>query len=127
MNETKILTNIEAVKDAFRFAKVKYGDFRGLKNRFELAEKFGIEPLQVLFYSNGGHGKERVEIEVSIRENENDTAPDHVWSIRDLVEELKDIKKCEIEIVAYKWNKWRTERNRIQGEEYIYDTTLQRN
>jgi hypothetical protein len=116
----KILIGIEAVKKEYRRVKLQYGDYRGMKNKYELAEKLGINPMQILFYSNGGGQGEKTEIEVEIRE-EGDKVSSYVWTMKDLVDELKKAKhQCEIEIVAYRWNKIRTDRERIEGSEFIY-------
>lgn len=48
----KSIIGLENIKDEFRKLKLKFGDFRGLKNKFELAEKFEINTLQIFYYSN---------------------------------------------------------------------------
>jgi hypothetical protein len=120
LEEVKTLKGIEAVKDAYRRMKIKCGDHRGMKNRFKLAERFGINPQMVMFNSIAPNHGEKVEIEVSISDPKYDS-PTYVWKLSDLIVELKDIKTCEISITAYRWNKLRTDRNRIERTDYIYE------
>ncbi len=103
------ITGVENLKDEWRKTKIKYGDLRGLSNRFALSEKFGINPMQTYFYSAGGNGKVRIEVWADIYTNGKGGFRN--YSIKELVKEVTDITEGEITIIfGYnKWNEHRTD------------------
>lgn len=124
MENQKVIVGYELLKDEFRKAKVKVGDLRGLKNAFQLAAKFGLNEMEVAFFKCGGLAGLRMEVYASIMPV-GSTSLSSYWcySMRDMIEELKSNSENEFEIEIYycKWNKERTDADRIRvTQEFIF-------
>lgn len=113
--EKETIIGIEALKDKFRWAKLMVGDLRGLKNRFALGERLGVSGLQTFFHAVGGNGEYRMEVYVDIMPK-GTTNSFWCYSIKDMVEEIMDSKETEFEVEFHycKWNKARTDADRIR-------------
>lgn len=61
------VNTINEVLDQFRKAKIKAGDFRGFKNKFELAAKFELNPMEV--YYNSCNHPDKIEVYADIMED----------------------------------------------------------
>lgn len=107
------VTGIENLKDQFRKAKLICGDFRGLKNRWSLSEKFGIPMLQTLFYSVGGGNFEGVRMELTADCYHESEISRHAFTMKGLVEEMKDADGVwDVRLICLVWNKHRTDADR---------------
>jgi hypothetical protein len=119
-NNNKTIKGIENLKDEFRRAKLIVGDLRGLKNRFQLAQRLGINQLQTYFYAAGGNGENRMEVYADITPlpQKEGKVQYSFWSysIKEMVEEIRTSYEVEFEIDFYycKWNKKRTDADRIR-------------
>jgi|HubBroStandDraft_3_1064219.scaffolds.fasta_scaffold08371_7 hypothetical protein len=112
----KQIVGIENLKDEWRIAKLKNGDLRGLKNRFALAERLGINKLQTYYFAAGGLGDERVEIYA-------ETDSGCHYSLKDLIDEVSSRGQVVIQLCSATWNKERTDATRKNiGDEFLYKT-----
>ena len=112
----------ENLRDEYRKAKLKNGDLRGLKNKFELAAKFGIPEMQIAFYSMGGaRGRigdgdiSKVEIEFQLSNSTNDYLGNGytLKELNDCIENLNgEVDGFEGYFSAVKWNKYGTDASR---------------
>lgn len=122
----KTIQGIENLKDEFRKAKIIHGDFRGLKNKFALTERFEIDPMQTFFFAAGGargrFGEDigKVEIIGYISENDDDFGFCE-YTMKDFVKEVKKYT-CPLYITfeVLKWNKGGTDRNSNYLETFQY-------
>ena len=89
MGATRIVRGLENLKDEFRKAKLNCGDLRGLKNRFQISERLGVNQLQTFFFAAGGGDGLPTEIEVEIARNKYDSGF-HEYSMKDMVSEVKN-------------------------------------
>lgn len=114
------IIGIEALKDEFRKAKLKCGDMRGLKNSFELSEKFGIPALQTFFYKMGGNGGQRMELTADCYSIESSLSI-YAYTMTQLVEEIKnETEAYEVNLICLVWNKKRTDADRKTISTFIY-------
>jgi hypothetical protein len=114
---TEIIQGIENLKNQYRKAKVMAGDYRGIKNRFKIAEDNGMNATKILFESLGGMkgriGQDigLVEVITEVYENE-DSVGDTFYRMADF---LKDIKtyagQVRIVFTCNEWNKTGTDRD----------------
>ncbi len=111
------IQGIEALKNQYRKAKIMCGDFRGLKNKVELAELNGINPMQIIFMSMGGAkgriGQDigKVEVITEVFESE-DSAGWMEYNMKNFIENIKTYTgKVRIEFTCNEWNKTGTDRN----------------
>lgn len=121
ITENKVIVGIENLKDEFRRAKLKVGDLRGLKNRFDLSKRLGVAPLHTFFFSMGGNGKERCEVYAEITPIGKDTSLT-VYSIKEMVEEINGWNENEFEVqfCNARWNQHRTDANRSNLEVFTF-------
>lgn len=118
------ITGIKNLQDEWRKLKLKVGDLRGMKNRFNISQKLGVPALQTFFYSMGGNGKERMEVWADISYDENSTGW-RVYNMKDLLQEVKEAKEKNhsclyIQLGYIKWNEHRTDGDHINGKEFIF-------
>ncbi len=113
----EVIQGIEALKNQYRKAKVMCGDFRGLKNKVELAELNGINPMQIIFMSMGGAkgriGQDigKVELITEVFESE-DSAGWMEYNMKGFIENIKTYTgKVRIEFTCNEWNKTGTDRD----------------
>lgn len=108
-----VLTGYRELLDEFRKAKLKAGDLRGFKNPVSLAEKFGLNTMQVAFVVCGGNGKERMEVYAEITPKGYESSY-WVYSMGELLADLKSTESTEFEIGFHvaKWNEHRTDADR---------------
>jgi len=114
---TEIIKGIEALKNQYRKAKIMCGDFRGMRNKIEIAENNGINPMQVMFMAMGGAkgriGQDvgKVEVITEVYEHEDSAG----WVEYNMADFLKNIKtytgKVRIEFTCNEWNKKGTDRD----------------
>lgn len=110
---------IENLKDQFRRAKIMCGDLRGLKNRFELSEKFGIDPMQTYFYATAS-SEERAELTADCYGNDGQ-GNIHDYTMSGLVEQMKnETGEFEVNLVCLVWNKYRTDAKRKTVSTFLY-------
>jgi hypothetical protein len=115
-----VVIGIEALKDKFRAAKLKCGDLRGLKNKFELSEKLGIPALQTYYYASGGNGGERAELTADCYSEESDRTI-HAYTMKGLVEDIRaESETYEVNLICLMWNKQRTDANRKTIDTFLY-------
>lgn len=105
----KMIKGIENLKDEWRKAKIACGDFRGLSNRFELAERFKINPTQILFDSVSKINSK--EITGEIRSAFDYEVGESVYNLSGLIEAIKQASDTKFEICIYclTWNKYHTD------------------
>lgn len=109
----KTVIGLNNLKDEFRKAKIQCGDLRGLKNKFELSERFGINPMQTYFFATSSNGGERYELVV-----EGDV---NSYTLKELIQDVKGLNKpIEISFVCLTWNKLRTDAKRKTIIEITY-------
>lgn len=122
----KTVIGIKALKDEYLKAKLNSGDLRGLKNRFELASKYGIDEMKIMYLSAGGKGynsEGKCELEITVAENEDDLNGYPVWNWKDLKTGVEKKSNCYIEIKCNLWNKYNTDVNeRKPIAEFYYKT-----
>lgn len=113
------LKNIEAVRDEYRKAKLQCGDLKGLKNRFQLANRLGIEPLHTYYVSVS---PQRTEVTASIYSPAKKAFIAHAYTMKGLIDELKDLESGEYEITleCCTWNKEKTDADRKTIKEFGY-------
>ena len=108
------------LKDEYLKAKLECGDFRGLSNKFELAQKFNINPLQIYFNSCTSTDL-RFEMipEIAYEENENGFCE---YNMKNFFRELKfeDRNTFYITFTCLKWNKYRTDADRKTIKEFCF-------
>lgn len=120
------IVGIENLKDQFRKAKLMCGDFRGLKNRFALSEKFNIPGLQTYFYSVGGGNQEGQRMELvadCYQQGESDRAI-YAYTMNGLVEDMRDEEGVwDVNLICLTWNKERTDAKRKDVLIFEYSNT----
>lgn len=116
----RTVIGLENLKNEFRKAKLSCGDLRGLKNRFSLSEKLGINSFQTYYYSVGGNGGERMELTADCY-GLNKQGDIYAYTMKDLIDDIKEeIGEFEINLVCLKWNKQRTDADRKTIETFLY-------
>jgi hypothetical protein len=104
------IIGIEALKDEYRKAKLKTGDLRGLKNRFALSKRLGINQMQTWYYSVSGNGDKRAEVYADVYRDGDSIG--WYYSLKDLIESLGGPGEITISIEVAMWNKERTDADR---------------
>lgn len=114
------IIGINALKDEFRKGKLRCGDLRGLRNRFELSAKFGVAALQTYFYSNVGSGNERMELTADCYALDGQCDV-HAYTMSGLVDDIKtEPGLFEVHLICLKWNKYRTDADRKEISIFLY-------
>ena len=116
------INDINKLADKYRWAKLKFGDYRGMKNKFELAKKLGIAQMEVAYYSMGGMGKKIVEISFEMNSEDLSTLYEYGYSLTELLKALKENKdnSFNLTLTAVVWNEKRTEADRKNVYECEY-------
>lgn len=114
------IIGIENLKDQYRKAKLMCGDLRGLKNRFDLSEKLGINSLQTYYNSVSTHGGERFELVANCTEQGTGSNVNE-YTMKDLIEPMKKWPGVyEVELECLTWNKRRTDARRRTVLNFIF-------
>lgn len=119
----KQVIGIESLKDEWRIAKLKSGDLRGLKNRFALSKRLGINQMHTWFHAVGGNGKERIEVYAEVYIDGQDCG--WQYSLKDLLVTIDNPEgPVVIQLCAARWNKERTDATRTTiTPEFLYKNT----
>jgi hypothetical protein len=110
----KIVIGIEALKDEFRKAKIVQGDFRGLKNKFQLGARFGVPGLQTYYQSAV---KEFSEVYADVYSNDQEVGS--CFTMKDLIKEVEELSpgnQITVQLRVIKWNRQRTDADRRDAD-----------